>query len=655
MPRSNPILNSTLDEAESFLRSDPPRAIERATVAEELAKPAQYINERIRAALILSRACIHMGKTDEGEVHARRAFNYATTAYDVIGLGRSINELGVYCFIRSRFDDALQHYKEAERLFRSANATHDVGKVLLNIGNVHHRLGDFATSLSYYKQCLEIAQEVGDAILEAKVLTNMTPFFELLIYDTETSLNYASRTIEVFKRMGDLVGLAKAYSNMASYQRRSGDYDAAVMYSQMALDIDRKFSEPIDYLSNYYSIAYSYLLKDDVVKAREVIDQGLELSKQFPKSPGTLYVQLANAKVMLVEGRYAESLELALRTKEEMHAMGLEGDASEAELDVADAYSALGMYDKSSPIYRHIVETKEADTRTRMDHRLSYIRSKYEVQHSKNMAEIERLRNVELAEAVRRLEELNAQKSEYLAFIAHELKNPLSTIRSIAALLTADPLMHTRERRDLEAQILTISSRMFDLITSLLERARTERERHEEVTLVNAATVWTHIVMQASYAARDKHIEILTDADAAVYPVLATEQHLVTIAGNLLSNAVKFSPPNSTVHVTMRQTQSMKGNGKPVVLFSVTDEGPGISPDEMPLLFEPFQKLSSSPTAGEHSTGLGLHIVKRDVESLNGHIWCESTPGCGATFNVELPLAIDEAGEAPLTIVRKMA
>jgi signal transduction histidine kinase len=644
-----------LHEAESYVRSDPQRTIEIAAEAEELASKDRDIQLRVRAALLRSRACIHMGKTDEGEVHARRAFNYATASYDVIGLGRSINELGIYCFIRSRFDDALQHYKEAERLFRSSDATHDVGKVLLNVGNVYHRLGDFASSLSYYEQCLEIAQQVGDEILEAKVLTNMTPFFELLIYDTETSLNYASRTIEVFKKMGDLVGLAKAYSNMASYQRRNGDYDAAIMYSQMALDIDKKFSEPIDHLSNYYSLAYSYLLKDEVVNARDVIDQGLELSTQFPMSPGTLYVQLANAKVMLAEGRYAESLDVALRTKEEMHALGLEGDASEAELDVADAYSALGMYDKSSPIYRHIVETKEADTRTRMDHRLSYIRSKYEVQHSKNMAEIERLRNVELAEAVRRLEELNAQKSEYLAFIAHELKNPLSTIRSIAALLTADPLMHTKERRELEAQILTISSRMFDLITSLLERARTERERPEEVSLVDAATVWTHIVMQAGYAARDKHIEIITDADAVSYPVIATEQHLVTIAGNLLSNAVKFSPPNSTVRVTMRQTQSTKGNGKPVVLFSVTDEGPGISPDEMPLLFEPFQKLSTTPTAGEHSTGLGLHIVKRDVESLNGLVWCESTPGKGASFFVELPLAVDDSERGPLTIVRKMA
>ena len=70
------------------------------------------------------------------------------------------------------------------------------------------------------------------------------------------------------------------------------------------------------------------------------------------------------------------------------------------------------------------------------------------------------------------------------------------------------------------------------------------------------------------------------------------------------------------------------------------DEGPGISEEDMKKLFGKFARLSAQPTGGEHSTGLGLSIVKKMVEAMNGRVWCESELGKGATFMVELPKAV---------------
>ena len=75
--------------------------------------------------------------------------------------------------------------------------------------------------------------------------------------------------------------------------------------------------------------------------------------------------------------------------------------------------------------------------------------------------------------------------------------------------------------------------------------------------------------------------------------------------------------------------------------IEVRDEGPGLSPDDMTKLFGKFARLSARPTGGEHSTGLGLSIVKKMVEAMNGKVWCESEFGKGATFIVELPSAED--------------
>jgi two-component system sensor histidine kinase/response regulator len=102
------------------------------------------------------------------------------------------------------------------------------------------------------------------------------------------------------------------------------------------------------------------------------------------------------------------------------------------------------------------------------------------------------------------------------------------------------------------------------------------------------------------------------------------------VVDNLVGNAIKFSPPGTTVKVSLR---SSDGN----LLFSVQDQGPGISEEDRKLLFRSFQKLSARPTGGEKSTGLGLAIVKKIVDAHGGHITVDKAPGGGTVFTVTVP------------------
>ena len=101
---------------------------------------------------------------------------------------------------------------------------------------------------------------------------------------------------------------------------------------------------------------------------------------------------------------------------------------------------------------------------------------------------------------------------------------------------------------------------------------------------------------------------------------------------NLVSNAVKYSPPGKNIFVRLQHSAE-------AVRCEVQDEGPGLSPEDQKKLFGKFARLSAKPTGGEHSTGLGLSIVKKMVEAMNGKVWCESELGKGATFIVEFPTA----------------
>jgi signal transduction histidine kinase len=126
----------------------------------------------------------------------------------------------------------------------------------------------------------------------------------------------------------------------------------------------------------------------------------------------------------------------------------------------------------------------------------------------------------------------------------------------------------------------------------------------------------------------------LTTALPAELFVCGDAERLREAVDNLVSNAIKYSHPGGAIAVAVRQESG-------ATVCAVTDEGPGLSPEDAARLFGRFQRLSAKPTGGEGSTGLGLSIVKRIAELHGGRAEAFSDgPGQGATFLVRLP---DEA------------
>jgi signal transduction histidine kinase len=127
-----------------------------------------------------------------------------------------------------------------------------------------------------------------------------------------------------------------------------------------------------------------------------------------------------------------------------------------------------------------------------------------------------------------------------------------------------------------------------------------------------------------------KQQTIHLESEASSVVVLVDPSLAVQVLENLISNAVKYSPPGKSIFVRLKK----HAQG---VRVEVQDEGPGLSAEDQKKLFGKFARLSAKPTGGEHSTGLGLSIVKKMVEAMKGKVWCESELGRGATFIVEFP------------------
>ena len=294
--------------------------------------------------------------------------------------------------------------------------------------------------------------------------------------------------------------------------------------------------------------------------------------------------------------------------------------------DIADAIEAIN----KGRVYRYITKPyEEDDVKLIIDGAVKLFQA--EEQYRQLLVSLED----KVKERTERLIKLNAEKNEFLGIVAHDLKNPLGSMRMLAELINNEAGNFSKEEiEEYSNDIVTEADRMFTLITNLLDVNKIERGFAVNTSRLDIAGITQSIAENYEDRAAQKKLNVKFEASVNPAYVMADEVAAMQVIDNLVSNAVKYSPNGENKNIWVRVVPS---DG--VFRVEVQDEGPGLSDADKDKLFGHFARLSAQPTGGEHSTGLGLSIVKRMVEAMNGKIWCESEKGKGATFIVELPAA----------------
>ncbi len=231
-----------------------------------------------------------------------------------------------------------------------------------------------------------------------------------------------------------------------------------------------------------------------------------------------------------------------------------------------------------------------------------------------------------------KLKELDGLKSDFYTLMSHELRTPLSSVKESTSLFLegrGGPV--TEKQKRLLTIIAEESNRMIDLVNSLLDLSKFEAGM---VAYTFRAAELNQLVQRAvtemTPLAEAKGIRI--ENEFGKIPLLSLDiERILQVIRNLLGNALKFTPRNGLVAV------STAHDGR-TVRVSITDSGPGISPEEAAVIFE---KYSQAQAAGAHrtqGTGLGLAIVKHIVQDHGGSVWVDSDSGRGSTFTFSLPV-----------------
>lgn len=246
--------------------------------------------------------------------------------------------------------------------------------------------------------------------------------------------------------------------------------------------------------------------------------------------------------------------------------------------------------------------------------------------------------NQALEDANARLKELDRMKADFITTVTHELRTPITSIRSLAKILKDNPALEATRQAEFLGIISAESDRIARLINQVLD---IEKLRAEKSYLQSERLDFRVLAEQCCQSMQpwmaEKSIRYTCDLGAGPIWVNGDRDKLIQVFVNLLSNAAKFAPPTGgQVEVALHVRAG-------AAHLSVQDNGIGISPENLPLLFQQFTQIHHPEQGKPAGSGLGLYITRQIVEAHGGKVWAESLPGQGARFVVEIPVVDEES------------
>ncbi len=536
----------------------------------------------------------------------------------------------------SRNESAFRQLVDVLPLLKEQHDVKGEANALQLLGEIHLQTGNFKEALEHQLQSLKLAQELANDKYIGSIFVSIgRSYGELKQFDE--AIEYFSKALEIFQREDHRQGVAVCLNNLGTMCYHSQQIDQGLDYLDRAV----KLAEEIAF---HHIQIYSLNLMGSIFIAREQhadAERHLQRSLELALAAGDRFAEtnslthLAQLKVNI--GAVEQARDYCTRA----HDVAILIEAKAQLRDIYELFSKIAdsegdikaAFDYYRKFHISFAEINNAEAQKLS----SNFRIQLDMEKVQADAEIHRLKNVELAGALRQLEAanenlkiLNKEKNEFLGIASHDLRAPLSVIHNDSRSLHMDfPFLGNDDILRIAERVQRSSGRMLELIANLLDINRIEaRKARFNLQSLDWRRTVLDLISQYEKLAERKNIELRSDLPAAAASINADRSALDQILGNLVSNALKFSPAATTVSIRLyRADQNWR--------CEVADQGPGLTADDKSRLFRKFERLSAQPTGGEQSTGLGLSIVKMLTEALGGSVRCESEKGQGATFIVE--------------------
>ncbi len=635
-------IESLIVEAIHHIRTNPVRLQEIATEIGDLSEVVNYMRGRGYAEFF--RGCVlHLqSKFEEALPYYTVALDIFTSIQDMEGVRYAFRYLGLAHHLLCRYEWALNYYRQElgirERFFEIDVA--GMAGTLTNIATIYLLIGQYDTSMQHYLHALRLMEQEQDHRIYPSIMSNIANL-HMALGEYDQALEYQYHILGIYQNSGDEIGEANTLLNMAWNNNRRGAYDEAFLCSNRALELfeaqanTKKMAIAQLYTGQIYMSTHQY--KEALV----FFEQSYNIAYEIGDRKNCMDTLRAIGDMRTAQGEISSAVEYYRQALAIAQEIGI----SQAEYELcellAKAEARAGNAEAALLHYQEYVRIKESVINERRLQAISEMQVRFNAEQAEKEKEIYRLKNVELAEALQKVEllnqdltEANNEKNELMGIVAHDLKNPITGLSMALSLvenhwsrMTAQDVLYQIGR--MKQTVL----RMGQIVAKLLDINMIESGKMVlDPVAFNLNEAIRSVVDDYEIRLREKEIHIHCKSVPDVVLVYADWEYTLEVLDNLVSNAIKYSPYRTDVFIRVLVDAA-------VARVEVQDSGPGIAAADYEKLFKKFARLDARPTGGESSTGLGLSIVKKLVESMNGNVRYDSRPGVGATFIIELPLA----------------
>lgn len=603
--------------------------LEKTTDPAQQAQIVKQLSRRAMSSGDYSQAIEYLNKETELRIFTGDSVSWANSNYN-LGL--------VYSIIRD-FEKAIYHNLIALEYFEKHRLVNEVANTCINLGFVYNENRDPDLALFYYERALGIYEDLSEQEgLEASYLN--IGILDNRANGTGTRSSRAEDGAAVAKKV-NYSSLIVIYTNLGKINLEKNNIALAENYMNKALVLAQQMNDTYYEAVNRISVASLTYAKGKKTDAFRMAETALELARKSGNKNvvSEAYTELAKMAMGLNKPAIAYGyLEKYSALKDSIY-----NEQQAVLLGQAQARFEIGRKELDSErLLRENLEQMiklESDKKSRIALigvvifilillALFFKRYHFKSKDLSNLEEKNRLIETQKAE----LEQLIQTKDRFLSIIAHDLKNPFTSLLGFADLAYNEfDEITDAEKRSYLGIIRQSSQHIYSLLDNLLTWSRAQSGRIDfRPEPVNLSEVVETSIEVVRSMADNKQIAIYTDFTENVV-VRADKNMLFTVLRNLLSNAIKFTPTGGSV------TVSCDCSGERAVI-SVSDTGIGMNGDELSRLFKIDGNLKNSGTNNETGTGLGLILCQEFMNLHKSKITATSKPGSGSTFSFPLEI-----------------
>jgi signal transduction histidine kinase len=586
------------------------------------------------------------------EIPAREAMELARDLSYENGAACARITKAMHLIFIGEYETALKESRDAFVTLEGAGDAAWMAKCLIAEALIYWSLGDYEGAIDSLHRSIELCREVGSLTGEGWAFTTLGGVYEA-IGDIGLAVGLHARSFGLFKKAGYKVGEGRALSGLGSIYQRQGRYEAAREQHFESLKLFREAQTELNEARALNDIGMTYQAQGDIPRALEFLTRALEMRRRCGYRPAEITTLLNLGKVYRQNKDFekahdhlnrAVQLATGAQTKPKLH------QAHEA---LSDLYEMVGDYQQALQHQRLSQQVKENVLSDETAIKLRNLQIRYEVENAEKEAEIQRLRNVELAEAMEKLKQAQAQliQSEKMAAVgklvagvAHEINTPVGVITC-----STDLSVRALEKiaAELEGSVNIEDVKESESLSYLFETIKRNADTTAQAGR-RIATIVTRLkdfsrLDQAEFQIADVHEGLESTLDL----VLPTWGDRIRVEKNFAELPEIECYPNALnqafMTLLLNASESIEGRGTIIITtgadadrvrISTADSGRGMPPERLEHVFD----IGFSQKGIQMRMHTGLANVYSIVKKHRGQIEVKSELNKGTTFEITLPV-----------------